>query len=674
MDKILRVNMTELSSKIETVPTAWAGLGGRGLTSTIVAAEVPATCHPLGENNKLVFAPGLLTGTAAANSGRLSAGAKSPLTGTIKESNAGGTAAQMLARLGVKALIIEGLPKADKWYSLHVTKDGVTVQEESELVGKGNFAVIEAIEARLGKKTGILTIGVAGELKMTAANISVKDPDSKIRSHGRGGLGAVMGSKKIKFISIDDAGAPGVKIADPEKFKVAARTFAKALLDHPVSGEGLPTYGTNVLVNILNEAGGLPTRNFTVGQFKGADKISGETMHDTIVARGGKPKHGCHAGCIIQCSQVYPDKEGKYVTSGFEYETIWGLGADCCIDNLDDIAQADSLMDDIGIDSIETAVMFGVAMEAGILPWGDSKELLRLLSEEIGKGTPLGRILGGGAVSVGRAYGVTRVPVVKGQGIPAYDPRSVKGIGITYATSTMGADHTSGYTIATNILNVGGYVDPLKKDGQVELSRNLQIATAAVDSTGMCIFVAFPALDIPECLPALIDMLNARFGIALTGDDVTNLGSSTSRRVSIRAMTACPSSSIPKQWLPTMQSGISPMRRSTSSGIFSTLVCTRCGACHTGSFSSTLNREELYHEHCRQTVCHVQKRQIQGRRAGAPRRDRLPQGHGQPGTDRRRDRRRNDQRQACNTRSTPARGGHPVPLPPGWRRLIWIKS
>lgn len=524
MDKILRVNMSDLSCKIETVPAAWAGLGGRGLTSTIVAAEVPATCHALGASNKLVLAPGLLTGTAAANSGRLSAGAKSPLTGTIKESNSGGTAAQLLARLGIKALIIEGLPKEEKWYGLHVNKDGVTVNEESELIGKGNFAVIEALEARLGKKTGVLTIGPVGELKMTAANISVKDPDSKIRSLGRGGLGAVMGSKKIKFISIDDQGAPGVKIADPEKFKVAARTFAKALLEHPVSGEGLPTYGTNVLVNILNEAGGLPTRNFSVGQFDGADKICGETMNEIITARGGKIKHGCHAGCIIQCSQVYNDKDGKYVTSGFEYETIWGLGADCCIDNLDDIALADSIMDDIGIDSIETAVMFGVAMEAGILNWGDSKEMLRILKEEIGAGTPLGRILGCGAGSVGRTYGVTRVPVVKNQGIPAYDPRSVKGIGITYATSTMGADHTAGYTIATNILNVGGYVDPLKKDGQVELSRNLQIATAAIDSTGMCIFIAFPALDIPECLPALIDMLNARFDIALTGDDVVNLG------------------------------------------------------------------------------------------------------------------------------------------------------
>ncbi|HEY6007509.1 MAG TPA: aldehyde ferredoxin oxidoreductase C-terminal domain-containing protein [Geobacteraceae bacterium] len=524
MNKILRVNMSDLTTKTEEVPAAWAGLGGRGLTSTIVAAEVPATCHPLGPSNKLVFAPGLLTGTPAANSGRLSAGAKSPLTGTIKESNAGGTAAQMLARLGVKALIIEGLPTGDAWYSLHVSKDGVIVQEERELLGKGNFAVIEALEARLGKKTGILTIGPAGELKMAAANISVKDPDSKIRSHGRGGLGAVMGSKRIKFITIDDAGAPGVKVADPEKFKVAARTFAKALLDHPVSGEGLPMFGTNVLVNILHEAGGLPTRNFTYGRFDAHETISGETMHDTIVARGGKPKHGCHAGCIIQCSQVYHDKEGKYVTSGFEYETIWGLGADCCVEDLDDIALADNLMDDIGIDSIETAVMFGVAMEAGILPFGDGKGIIRLLTEEIAKGTPLGRVLGGGAGSVGKTYGVTRVPVVKNQAIPAYDPRSVKGIGITYATSTMGADHTSGYTIATNILNVGGYVDPLQKAGQVELSRNLQIATAAVDSTGMCIFVAFPALDIPECLPALIDMINARFGISLTGEDITNLG------------------------------------------------------------------------------------------------------------------------------------------------------
>jgi len=525
MDKILRVNMSDLSTKIEAVPAAWAGFGGRALTSTIVAAEVPPQCHPLGENNKLVFAPGLLTGTMAANSGRLSAGAKSPLTGGIKESNAGGTAARGLAMLGYKAVIIEGLPKdQEKWYNVHITKDGATIQEETELIGKWNFDVIKALETRLGKKIGLLMIGPAGEMKMASANISVKDPDSKIRSHGRGGLGAVMGSKKIKFISVDETGSTPVKIADPEKFKAAAKVFAKTLLDHPVSGQALPAYGTNILINILHEAGGLPTRNFTYGQCASHDKFSGETMRETILARGGKPKHGCHAGCVIQCSQVYVDDKKDYVTSGFEYETIWGLGANCLIEDLDDIARIDSLFDDVGIDSIEGVVLFGVAMEAGIVPWGDGKAVIRMIKEEIAKGTGIGRILGGGTGSVGKAFGLTQVPVVKNQGIPAYDPRSVKGIGVTYATSTMGADHTSGYCIATNILKVGGFVDPLKNDGQVDLSRNLQIATAAVDSTGMCIFIAFPALDIPECLGAIIDMLNAEYGLSLTGDDVIALG------------------------------------------------------------------------------------------------------------------------------------------------------
>jgi len=524
MNKIFRINMSDLTTRVEDVPAEWIGLGGRGLTSTIIAAEVPPRCHPLGPNNKLVFAPGLLTGTPAAQSGRLSAGAKSPLTGTIKESNAGGTAAQQMARLGIKAMIIEGMPAGDKWYRLHVTGDGVSIEAADELAGKQNFAVIDKMIETFGPKIGVLSIGVPGELRMSAANISVKDPDQKIRSHGRGGLGAVMGSKKIKCITIDDTGGGKVPIADPDKFRAAAKIFAKSLLDHPVSGEGLPIYGTNILINILNEAGGLPTKNFRFGQCEHHEKISGETMHETIVARGGKHKHGCHAGCIIQCSQVFVDEAGAYVTSGFEYETIWGLGANAMIEDLDDIAKCDHLMDDIGIDSIEGAVLLATAMEAGVIPWGDGKECQRVLRDEIGKGTPLGRILGNGTGSVGRAYGLVRVPVVKNQGIPAYDPRSVKGIGITYATSTMGADHTAGYTIATNILKVGGYLDPLQKEGQVELSRNLQIATAAVDSTGMCVFIAFPALDIPESFTALIDLINATYGINLTADDVTDLG------------------------------------------------------------------------------------------------------------------------------------------------------
>ncbi|MFH1216069.1 MAG: aldehyde ferredoxin oxidoreductase C-terminal domain-containing protein [Pseudomonadota bacterium] len=521
-DKIFRVNMTDLTTSIEEVPAAWAGHGGRGLTSTIVAAEVPPTCHPLGPNNKLVFAPGLLSGTPAANSGRLSCGAKSPLTGTIKEANAGGTAAQSLAKLGCKALILEGQPKDEAWYSVSISPGKITISKEEELIGAGNFEVVETLADRLGKKIGVITIGPAGEMKMSAANVSVKDPDCRLRSCGRGGLGAVMGSKRVKFISIDPQDSK-VEIADPEKFKEANKIFAKALVDHPVS-KALGTYGTNVLVNIINESGGLPTRNFTQGQFDCHEQISGETMHDIIKERGGRTKHNCHQGCVIQCSQIYNDTERKYKTSGFEYESIWALGADCAVDNLDHIAEADHLLDDIGIDSIETAVAIGVAMEAGVLAFGDGQGLMRILREDVAKGTPLGRIIGGGAGAVGRAYGVTRVPVVKNQAIPAYDPRAIKGIGITYATSTQGADHTMGYTIATNILGVGGKLDPLAREGQVELSRNLQIATAAIDSTGMCLFIAFAALDNSECLPALIELINARFGISLTGDDVVNLG------------------------------------------------------------------------------------------------------------------------------------------------------
>jgi len=523
-EKIVRINMFNLTSVVEEVPAGWAALGGRALTSTIIATEVPPTCEALGKYNKLVFAPGLLTATAAANSGRLSAGFKSPLTGGIKESNAGGTAGQNLERLGIKALIIEGIPQEDAWYSIHINKDGVIIKEDTEYLGKGNYELFKTIGEKMGKKVGILAIGPAGEFKMAAANISVKDPDGNIRSHGRGGGGAVMGSKKIKYITIDDAGGPGIRLADPEKYKQQARIFAKAMLDYPVTGHGLPTYGTNVMVNIVNQAGAFPVKNFRYGYWDAAEKISGETMYETIVSRNGSPSHGCQAGCIIKCSQVYKDADGNFVTAGFEYETIQLLGANSLIGDLDIIAKCDWAMDDIGLDSIEGSVVINVAMEAGILPWGDGQESYRLLNEEIRNGTPLGLILGNGAGHVGRTYGITRVAVVKNQAIPAYDPRTIRGFGITYATSTMGADHTAGYAIATNILKIGGFVEPLLNEGQVELSRNLQIATAALDSTGLCLMVAFPVMDVPECFTAVYELINARYGLNLTEKDVAELG------------------------------------------------------------------------------------------------------------------------------------------------------
>ncbi len=525
MAQFIRVDMATRKASIGECPPQYAGLAGRGLTSIFVAGEVKPTCHPLGKYNKLIFAPGFLTGTNAANSGRISCGAKSPLTGGIKESNSGGTFSQKMAKLGIKAIVFEGLPEGDGYWVVKVSKDGVSIDPAPAEItgGMGNYEAVKLLQAKYGASVGVAIIGVAGEMKLTSANISFADPESNLRSAGRGGLGAVMGSKKIKAVVIDDSGAEGVPIADPEAFKSAAKRFVTALTTHPVTGQGLPKYGTNILVNILNEAGGLPTENFKRGRNEWANNIGGETMAAVIEERGGKTTHGCHRGCVIRCSQHYHDKQGKFLTSGFEYETIWALGADAAIDDLDAIATIDREYDEVGVDSIETSVAVAVAMDAGVIPWGDGKAALELV-KQIRQGTPMGRILGSGAAAVGQMYGMTRVPVVKNQAIPAYDPRAVKGVGLTYATTPMGADHTAGYAVATNILKVGGFVDPLGKAGQVELSRNLQIATAAVDSTGMCLFIAFAILDIPDGFNALVDMINAQYGLSLTGDDVTELG------------------------------------------------------------------------------------------------------------------------------------------------------
>ncbi len=527
MQKFIRINMTTMETSITDVPEKYAGLGGRALTSTFVNEEVNPICHPLGKNNKIVFAPGLLSGTSAPNSGRMSVGSKSPLTGTIKESNTGGSSSQMLAKMGVKAFAIEGMPSGDKFYILKLSMDGVTIDAcpDELLGGVGNYEAIGKLGEMYGSHVGIAIVGPAGEYRFPSANISFKDPDGNIRSAGRGGLGAVLGSKKVKAIVIDSRGAGKVDIADPEKFKAASKVFAKALMDHPVAGQGLAAYGTDVLVNILNEAGGLPSYNFTTGRIDHNDNISGETMNATITDRGGdgKVSHGCHKGCIIRCSQWYPDKQGKYITSGFEYETIWGLGADGGIKDLDAIAYIDRAMDDMGVDSIETAVAVATAMEGGLIPWGDGEKVLEIV-KDMAKPSPLARIIGGGTAVVGKVCGLYRTPVVKDQAIPAYDPRSVKGIGLTYATTTMGADHTAGYCISGNILKVGADLDPLKKDGQIEYARAMQIGTAAVDSTGMCLFVYFGIADNPGGYQALIDMINAQYGLNLNADDVDELG------------------------------------------------------------------------------------------------------------------------------------------------------
>ncbi len=526
MDKILRINMSGANGpEVREEPIgSYAGLGGRGLTSAIISKEVPPLCHALGEENKIVFAPGLLSGTAAAMSGRISVGCKSPLTGGIKESNAGGQAAQALARLGYAAIVLEGKPAGDDLYRIFINQQGVSIEKDNKLKMLPNYDLIDEMKKKYGEKIACISIGPAGEMKMSAASIAITDMEVRPTRHaGRGGVGAVMGSKGIKVIVIDEAGLKNREPKDPEKFREANKQWVDGLKKHPVTGQGLPAYGTNVLANIINEAGAYPTNNFSKGQFEGVSKISGETLAETETKRGGVATHGCHRGCVIRCSGIYVDKKGNYVSKQPEYETVWAHGANCGIDDLDVIATLDYLDDNYGLDTIEMGATIAVAMEAGLAKFGDGKAAIKLL-HEVGKGTPLGRILGNGAAFTAKAFGIERAPVVKGQAMPAYDPRAVQGIGVTYATSTMGADHTAGYAIATNILKVGGFVDPLKPEGQIELSRNLQIATAAIDSTGMCLFIAFAIMDQPETFQAMLDLINAFYGWDLKDSDVVELG------------------------------------------------------------------------------------------------------------------------------------------------------
>jgi len=454
----------------------------------------------------------------------MSVGGKSPLTGAIKESNAGGQGALGLAALAIKAIVLEGKPAGNTLHRLVVNKDGVKIEPADELAGLGNYDTVARQFEQFGEKTTCMSIGQAGEMCTSGASIALTDVELRPTRHcGRGGMGAVMGSKRVKVIVIDPAGGERPKAADPQAFTAAMRKFAASLKKHPVTSEGLPTYGTNVLANVINGAGGYPTRNFSQGQFEGTEAISGERQHDLILERGGIIAHACHRGCTIKCSRIYVDENGQYVTKGPEYETIWAHGPNCGIDDLDAIAKMDRMDDDLGLDTIETGATVAVAMEAGIIEFGDAKGAIGLL-EEVGKGTALGRLVASGADVLGKTYGVSRIPTVKGQAMPAYDPRPIKGIGVTYATSTQGADHTAGYAINQNVLGIGGNVDPLSPDGQVELSRDLQITTATIDASGLCLFVAFAMADDPDAVDAVCEMFAAFYGRPFTGDDFASLG------------------------------------------------------------------------------------------------------------------------------------------------------
>ena len=523
--RIIRVDMTKLEANFEDFPADFAALGGRALTSTIVAKEVDPLCHPLGASNKLVFAPGLVTGSKAPTSGRISVGGKSPLTGGIKEANAGTTFAQKLGRMRIAAIIIEGKHEGDDYYLLKITNDGTEFIKANKWSNKGLYDVYKELYKEFGDKVSISGVGIAAEIRGAASGICFNDPEGlPSRYAGRGGLGAVMASKGLKFIVVDETGAPGVEILNEEAFNMGVKKLTKALTSHDVTkpGGALNSFGTGVLVNIINEAGGLPQRNFSYGQDDRSEKVSGEVKAEEIKKRGGVRPHLCSPGCVIQCSEVWTKPGGKDPVGVLEYESVWALGPNCSIYDLDVIGELNRACNDLGLDTIEAGDLLGVAMEGGLIEFGNGKSALKML-DEIKNKTPTGRILANGTAFTAQAFGVTRVPVVKGQGLPAYDPRAIKGIGITYATTPQGADHTAGYAIATEIMGVGGTADP-RDPQKSELSRNLQLATAAIDASGYCLFIAFAVLDIPEGLEGVVDTLNGVLGTSLTVNDVAGYG------------------------------------------------------------------------------------------------------------------------------------------------------
>ncbi len=520
MEWIIRVNTRTGKITEEKASQEEMRWGGRLLISKVLLREVPPTCDPLGRFNKFIVAPGLLGDTLVTTTGKFSVGGKSPLTHGVKESDVGGEAGKKIARLGIKAVVLEDIPEKAVTKVLTITANQPTLSEYPELKGKYVSETIQILRERFGRQVGIICIGPAGEMKMAGAGVAVSDMnDIQIRYAARGGLGAVMGSKGIKAIVVDDTDAVAPRAFDEALLREASKALAQAIMEDPKT-ENRHKYGPPAILMVANELGLLPTRNFSAGQFEKAEEIAGERVAEVIAARGGEGHSGtpCLRGCVIACSNVFPDPSGKKTVASIQYENIALLGPNCGIGDIDDIAELNHLCNQVGVDAIETGAAIGVAMEAGVIPFGDAKGAKDLI-RQIGQGTYLGRIIGNGVVITGKVLGIRRVPAIKGQAIPGYDPRALKGNGVTYVTSPMGADHTAG-----NAFETAKTVNPIGIENQVENSRRLQIRAAILDTMGLCLFTRPPFVKKPELFSMF---LRGRYGWDLTYEGVQKIGIDT---------------------------------------------------------------------------------------------------------------------------------------------------
>jgi aldehyde:ferredoxin oxidoreductase len=477
MRKRIDVDLEQEAIQETDLPEETLWLGGRALADTILSQEVPPSCHPLGPRNRLVFAPGLFAGTGMPTASRLSVAGKSPLTGGIKESNVGGMAGIILAQMGIGALVISGASHLAPQKVILLGDKSAEVTDMAELNHLGNYETVEILRRRFGDDVVIISIGPCGEMKMAAATVAVTDTNGKPCRHaGRGGLGAVMGSRGLKAIVIDPTGTRLRRGADPGAFAEALKEYT-SILQSSKRVAFWRENGTAGLVDVSQARGSLPTRNFSSGAYEKKDHVNADRLKSLVAERGGTMGHACMRGCLVRCSNIFNDSEGRYLTSGLEYETLAMMGPNLDIDNLDTIAQIDFRCDDYGMDTIEIGATLGILTETKLFRFGDGNRAIQLM-DEIGQGTVLGRILGQGVTTTGKVFGIARIPAVKGQSLAAHEARAIKGLGVTYATSPQGADHTAGFVSE----------EPLSHEGHTERSRDAQINNVIADSLGLCQF------------------------------------------------------------------------------------------------------------------------------------------------------------------------------------------
>lgn len=516
--QLLRIVLNKKTVKYQKLPERFLTIGGRGLIAILMNGEVRAQCYPLGPENKLIISNGPLAGLGISSTGRISIGAKSPLTGGIKESNSGGTFADSMAKMGLRAIVLEGMIKEDEWYFLKIDEEKVEFIPAADYIGLGNYATAKKLFKKFGNKYSLITIGQAGEQKLINSGLALTDLHNRPgRMAARGGLGAVMGSKKIKGILLNKKGTYKNHKTDSEKFEVVRKAYHK-IINECERIKVLAEYGTASTVMDAQRVGALPTFNFSRGQFDGAENLSGENIYNLIKERGGEGKNteACMGGCLIQCSNVFPDKKGKEIVAPLEYETLGLIGSNLGISDPDEVAKINYICNDYGLDTIETGGALGVMAEAGLVKFGDSEGFINIL-REVPKNKWRGRMVGMGTGITAKFLNVRRSPVVKNQCMSAYDPRAVKGTGVTYATSPMGADHTAGLTIFMPM-------DHHKKKDQVKISRLMQISRAAYDSLGLCVFLMAATASHPNIITAL---LNSLYGLELKPEYISEIGKST---------------------------------------------------------------------------------------------------------------------------------------------------